>query len=102
VVEAESSRGAQYNKGGWLGAVPQGILYIFFLVLMLLLCEYPEQMDSAAGAPLLQRRNVEVFDSDRAVIAGTSFPLINLFAMLTRGQDSGSTALSSGTSFIDT
>jgi hypothetical protein len=26
------------------------------------------------GPPRLQRRNVEVFDSDGAVIAGTSFP----------------------------
>jgi hypothetical protein len=58
-------------------------------------------MDTAGGSPLLQRRNVEVFNSDGAVIAGTSFP-IKLFAVLTRGQDSGSTALSSGTSFIDT
>lgn len=35
------------------------------------------------GPPRLQRRNVEVFDSDGAVIAGTSFPLVTLFAALT-------------------
>jgi hypothetical protein len=35
------------------------------------------------GPPRLQRRNVEVFDSDGAVIAGTSFPSITLFAALT-------------------
>ena len=59
-------------------------------------------MDPVAGPPRLQRRNVEVFDSEGAVIAGTSFPLITLFVALTRGQDSGSTALSSGTNFTDT
>jgi len=36
------------------------------------------------GPPRLQRRNVEVFDSEGAVTAGTSFPLITLFVALTR------------------
>jgi len=58
-------------------------------------------MDPGA-APRLQRRNVEVFNSEGAVIAGTSSSLITLFAALTRDQDSGSTALSSGTNFTDT
>ena len=73
-----------------------------FLVLTLPLYENPENIDLAAGLPQLQSRNVEVFDSDGAVITGTSFPLITLFAALTCGQDSGSTALSSGASFTDT
>ena len=73
-----------------------------FLVLTLPLCENPENIDLAAGLPQLQRRNVEVFDIDGAVITGTSFPLITLSAALTCGQDSGSTALSSGASFTDT
>ena len=34
----------------------------------------------AAGPPRLQRRNVEVFDANGAVIAGTSFPSTTLFA----------------------
>jgi len=58
-------------------------------------------MDPGA-APRLPKRNVEVFDSEGAVIAGTSSSLITLFTALTPGQDSGSTALSSGTSFTDT
>ena len=32
-------------------------------------------MDPAAGPPRLQRRNVEVFNSDGAVIAGTSLSI---------------------------
>lgn len=35
------------------------------------------------GPPRLQRRNVEVFDSDGAVIAGTPFPSVTLFVALT-------------------
>jgi hypothetical protein len=35
------------------------------------------------GPPRLQRRNVEVFDSDGAVIAGSSFPSVTLIAALT-------------------
>jgi hypothetical protein len=59
-------------------------------------------MIPAAGPPRLQRRNVEVFDYDGAVIAGMFFPSITLFMVLTRDQDSGNMALSSGTSYIDT
>ena len=69
------------------------------------LCESPEKMnrEPPPGPPRLQRRNLEVFDSNGVVIAGTSFPSINLFAVLTHcDQDSGSTALSSGMSFTDT
>ena len=73
----------------------------FFLALTFLLYEYLENMDPV-DAPRLQRRNVEVFNSNGGVIAGISFPLVTLFAALTCGQDSGSTALSSGTSFTDT
>lgn len=59
-------------------------------------------MGPAAGPTRLQRRNVEVFDSDGAVIAGMSFPLITLLVVLTRRQDFGSMALSNGTNFTDT
>ena len=75
----------------------------FFLALTFLLYEYLENMDPIpVVVPRLQRRNVEVYNSDGGVIAGISFPLVTLFAALTCGQDSGSTALSSGTSFTDT
>lgn len=48
-------------------------------ILTLLLCESPEKMDP--GPPRLQRRNVEVFDSDRAVIAGTVHPFHRLLCL---------------------
>lgn len=55
--------------------------------------------------PRLQRRNVEVFDSDGAVIAGKLHPFHRLLVCVVDiavGQDSGSTAVSNGMSFTDT
>ena len=62
------------------------LVQAYFLVLTLL-CVISQKMDvdgpRTAPSPRLQRRNVEVFDSDGAVIAGKPFPWISLFAVLT-------------------
>ena len=47
-------------------------IFLVFLVLASFSCEYLEEMNHGPP-PQLQRRNAEVFDSDGAVIAGTSF-----------------------------